>query len=194
MHVLILGPDHPDWSLPPYLDILAEGLRQHGVTVDRHGSRAIPYDQETQQFWPLDRVIAEARSILDGVEFGDYDVVSLHFGNLEVDQHLPALWADRSLPPVVHHVHTLDSTLFLDHIRSPQCKSAVEQGLRVADGNIYFGQYAREHSSGSQGEPTAADIVRTAGARSNLFSTETHAARCLQTYRQMARRPARSRT
>jgi glycosyltransferase involved in cell wall biosynthesis len=46
----------------------------------------------------------------------------------------------------------------------------------------------------AQGEPTAADIVRTAGARSNLFSTETHAARCLQTYRQMARRPARSRT
>jgi D-inositol-3-phosphate glycosyltransferase len=149
VRVLILGPDHPDGSLPPYLDTLADGLRQHGVTADRHGSRTIPYNQDTHQFWPLDQVIAEAHAILDGIQFGDYDVVSLHFGNLEVEQLLPALWADRSLPPVAHHLHTLDPTLFRDHIPSPKWKTAVQQGLRAADGTIYFGQYAREHSSQS---------------------------------------------
>src|SRR4030088_1018480 len=101
----ILGPDHAGGSLPPYLDVLAAGLRHHGVTVDRRGSTQIPYDRAQQRFWPLERVLAAA-SLADRVDLDGNDLVSLHFGNLEVAQLVPALWADRRLPPVVYHVHT----------------------------------------------------------------------------------------
>lgn len=145
MRVLILGPDHPGGSLPPYLDMLAVGLRHHGVTVDRLGSTQIPYDPDQQRFWPLERVLAAAHALADRVDPSPYDLVSLHFGNLEYDQLIPTLWAQagRPRPPVVYHVHTLDATLFRDHLPDPHWNHRVRQAIRHADGYVYFGQYAR---------------------------------------------------
>jgi hypothetical protein len=149
MRVLILGPDHAGGSLPPYLDVLAAGLRHHGVTVDRRGSTQIPYDQAQQRFWPLERVLAAAHALADRVDLDGYDLVSLHFGNLEVDQLVPALWADRRRPPVVYHVHTLAPTLFRDHVPDQHWDRVVQRGIRSADGYVYFGQYARHRVAGT---------------------------------------------
>lgn len=149
MRVLILGPDHAGGSLPPYLDILAAGLRHHGVTVNRRGSTQIPYDTVRQRFWPLHRVLAAARALADQVDLAAYDMVSLHFGNLEYDQLVPALWVGRTRPPVVYHVHTLAATLFRDHVPEPHWNHVVRQGIRNADGYVYFGQYARQRLTGT---------------------------------------------
>lgn len=153
MRVLILGPDHSGGSLPPYLDVLAAGLRHHGVTVDRHGSTQIPYDQDQHRFWPLERVLADARALADRVDLDGYDLVSLHFGNLEVDQLVPPLWAERwrgrPMPPVVYHVHTLAPTLFRDHVPDRHWNRVVRQEIRAVDGYIFFGRYARHRLAGT---------------------------------------------
>lgn len=143
MRVLILGPDHPSGSLPPYLDVLAAGLRHHGVTVDRRGSTQLPYDPQQQQFWKLNRIRAAARALADQIDLNAYDLVSLHCGNLEYDQLVTALWADCLGPPVVYHVHTLAPTLFRDHVPDAHCNHLVQQAIGSADGYVYFGQYAR---------------------------------------------------
>lgn len=163
MRVLIFGPDHPGGSLPPYLDVLAAGLRHHGVTVDRHGSTQIPYDHAQHRFWPLERVLTEARALADRVDLDGYDLVSLHFGNLEYDQLVPALWADqragRPRPPVVCHVHTLAPTLFRDHVPDPHWNRVVRQGIRVVDGYIFFGRYARHRLAGTVPDDVPAGVA-----------------------------------
>lgn len=151
--MLVLGPNHSGGSLPPYLDVLASGLRHHGVTVDRCGSSQIPYDQTRRRFWTLDRVVAAARALDRQVDLDNYDLVSLHFGNLEYDQLVPALWPTRRpgrpKPPVVHHVHTLAPTLFRDHLPDRRWNRAVRQVMRSAEGYVYFGQYARHRLAGT---------------------------------------------
>jgi hypothetical protein len=97
MRVLIIGPHHSGGSLPPYLDVLATGLRQHGVTVDRLGSAGTPYDQDKHTFWPIDGMLHEAHALLNEVNLQTYDLLSLHFGNLELEQFLPALWRDQPI-------------------------------------------------------------------------------------------------
>jgi glycosyltransferase involved in cell wall biosynthesis len=163
MRVLILGPDHPGGSLPPYLDVLAAGLRHHGVTVDRHGSTQIPYDQAQQRFWPLERVLAAARALADRVDLYSYDLVSLHFGNLEYDQLVPALWVDqrasRPRPPVVYHVHTLAPTLFRDHLPDRHWHRLVRQAIRAVDGYVFFGQYARHQVAGTEPDDVPAGVA-----------------------------------
>lgn len=159
MRILILGPDHAGGSLPPYLDALAAGLAQHGVTVDRAGSTQIPYDQAQQRFWPQERVLAQARALAEEIDLDGYDVVSLHFGNLEVDQLVPALWARRPRPPVVYHLHTLAPTLFRDHIPDPHWDHVVRQGIRNADGYVYFGQYARHRLAGTAAHDAPAGVA-----------------------------------
>ena len=53
MRILILGPTGGG-SIPPYLDVLADALRNHGALVDRAGSPCIPYDQRSDAFWPAE--------------------------------------------------------------------------------------------------------------------------------------------
>ncbi|APU21293.1 glycosyltransferase [Actinoalloteichus sp. GBA129-24] len=153
MRVLVLGPDHSDGSLPPYLDVLTAGLRHHGVTVDRHGSSQIPYDQTRHRFWPLERMLTEARAHADQVDLDSYDLVSLHFGNLEIEQLVPAFWADRRVdrpdPPVVYHVHTLAPTLLHEHVPDRRWNSVVQEAIRTLDGYVFFGQYARHQLAGT---------------------------------------------
>jgi glycosyltransferase involved in cell wall biosynthesis len=143
MRVLILGPDHPGGSLPPYLDALAAGLRRHGVTVGRHGSASLPYDQDQQRFWPASRVIDRARALVGRADLRAWDVLSVHFGNLEIEQLAPVLWAGRPHPPAACHVHTLEPTLFRDHLPDPHWQRAVLHGSCSFDGYVYFGEYAR---------------------------------------------------
>lgn len=146
MRVLLLGPQPADGSgsLPPYLDVLAEALRKQGVIVERHGSAGVPYDIERQQFWPIERLIAEAQALLDGIELSNYDLLSVHFGNLEIEQLLPALWDQHTRPPAVYHMHTADvPTLFRDHRPHAGWKSKIERALSTFDGYVFFGEHAR---------------------------------------------------
>ncbi|MGH3826066.1 MAG: glycosyltransferase, partial [Pseudonocardiaceae bacterium] len=111
-------------------------------------SSGIPYEQDRQRFWPVDRVITEARALLEKVDLAAYDLLSVHFGNLEVEQLTPVLWADRPRPPAVYHVHTLVPTLFRDHLPDPRWHHAVRHGIRTVDGYLYFGRYARTRWAG----------------------------------------------
>lgn len=159
MRVLILGPTHPGGSLPPYLDMLAAGLRRHGVTVDRRGSTQIPYDQVQQRFWPLERVLAEARALAEQVDLDSHDLVALHYGNLEIEQLVLAMWGARPRPPVVHHVHTLAATLLRDHVPDPHWDHRVQETISNVDGYVYFGQYARHRLSGRLSDDVPAGVA-----------------------------------
>lgn len=145
MKVLLAGPDHPHGSLPPYLDVLAAGLRRLGVAVDRLGSTGVPYDPLRGGFLTAAEIIAAADALAARADPGEYDVISLHFGNLEIEQLLPARWRHHGtlIPPVVAHVHALDPTLFTTHRPDPELRSVVDATLTGADALVYFGHYAQ---------------------------------------------------
>ncbi|WP_117198605.1 glycosyltransferase family 4 protein [Nocardiopsis sp. TNDT3] len=150
MKILLIGPDHAGGSIPPYLNVLSQGLRALGAEVDRLGSAGEPFDEGACGFWSAERIVCEARGLLARVDLSDYDVVSLHFGNLEVEQLLPSLWEGLERPAVVYHVHSLDWTLFTEHVPDTGLRARVEAGVRSMDGFLYFGSYAR-HVLGGQG-------------------------------------------
>ncbi|WP_280366639.1 glycosyltransferase [Nocardia wallacei] len=143
MRILVIGPTGSGGSIPPYLNVLTAGLRQHGAHVDRLGSPTLPYDSTTSTFWPADRIIAAAHQLLTDVDLSSYDVLSLHFGNLEIEQLLPTLWGQRNLPPVVYHVHSLDWTLFTHHVPNPELRAAVDTAIERMNGFLAFGEYGR---------------------------------------------------
>ncbi|MEV0395385.1 glycosyltransferase family 4 protein [Polymorphospora rubra] len=141
MRILLIGPTGGGGSLPPYLNVLAEALRLHGAQVERLGHPGVPYDPQTAAFWPAERIIRTAEQLLDGVDLHSYDLISLHYGNLEIEQLLPSLWKDTPRPPVVHHLHSLDWTLFTTHVPDSGLRSAVDDGIKMMDGFIFFGTY-----------------------------------------------------
>lgn len=143
MRVLIVGPDHDRGSIPPYLDVLAAALCSLGVGVDRVGSPGIPYDHTVHGFWDADRIVTEATRLLEKIDLFRYDVLSLQFGNLEIEQLLPVLWSERPHPPAVYHVHTMAPTLFRTHVPAPGLQRDVIDSLQSMDGYVYFGQYAQ---------------------------------------------------
>src|ERR1035441_4343241 len=100
MRILLIGPCHPGGSIPPYLDVLAAALRRCGARVHRIGSAGVPYEPAARAFWPADRILEHASGLLRDTDIGAYDVISLHFGNLEIEQLLPVLWAGRRRAPV----------------------------------------------------------------------------------------------
>jgi glycosyltransferase involved in cell wall biosynthesis len=142
MRILLAGPDHAEGSITPYLDVLADGLRGLGATVERIGTPGLPYDHATGQWWPASRIAGCARELAGSVDLARFDLVSVHYGNLEIEQLLPVFWA-QPRPPVIHHVHALDWTLFTRHRPDPALRSAVETGLTHADALIFFGDYGR---------------------------------------------------
>ena len=149
MRILLVGPDHGRGSIPPYLAVLTDALRRLGASVDRLGSTGIPFDEGTGSWWDTDRIVSTARELAFRVDPRRYDMVSLHFGNLEIEQLLPALWAaeigaaGEVLPPVVHHVHSLDWTLFGHHRPDEHHRRDVEAGICGVTGLVFFGAYAR---------------------------------------------------
>lgn len=157
MRILLVGPNHCGGSIPPYLDVLAAALRQHGVRVDRLGSAGPPYDRVAGRFWPPDRIVEAAQALLHGVDLNAYDLLSVHFGNLEIEQLLPSLMP-RSRPPAVYHVHSLDWTLFTQHVPAPHLRAAVEDGVRNMDALLYFGRYAQTQMEESHGVHTRSAV------------------------------------
>jgi len=143
--VLLVGPDHPQGSLPPYLDVLAAELRRLGAVVDRLGSTGVPYDPGRDRFLTTAEIVAATDALAAQLDPGGYDVISLHFGNLEIEQLLPGRWRHRGdpLPPVVVHVHALDPTLFTLHRPDPGLRKMVDATLAGADALLYFGHYAQ---------------------------------------------------
>jgi glycosyltransferase involved in cell wall biosynthesis len=142
VHILLIGPDHDQGSIPPYLAVLTHALRELGTTVDRLGSSGVPYDIDARRFRTAEDIVHAAGQLLDTVELASYDVISLHVGNLEIEQLLPVLWAKRPHPPVAHHVHTLAPTLFTDHVPDQRLHRAVLEGLGSVDGLVHFGHHA----------------------------------------------------
>ncbi|MBT0773717.1 glycosyltransferase [Kineosporia sp. J2-2] len=145
MKVLLVGPDHPGGSLPPYLDVLATHLRRLGAHVDRLGSAGVPYDQDRDEFLPIQRILVAAQDLAAQADPGAYDLLSLHFGNLELEQLLPTIWQPRFGtvgPPAVAHVHALEPTLFRRHRPNTQLTNAVDKTL-TGSARVFFGDYGR---------------------------------------------------
>jgi glycosyltransferase involved in cell wall biosynthesis len=159
MRILLIGPSHTGGSIPPYLDILADGLRRHGARVDRLGSTGVPYDPVTRAFWPADRILEHAARLLDRTDLNAYDVISLHFGNLEIEQLLPVLWTGRPRAPVVCHVHTLQPTLFRAHVPDSALRDAVDETCTAMDGYIFFGTHSRAQLTACTGTAVPATVV-----------------------------------
>jgi glycosyltransferase involved in cell wall biosynthesis len=145
MRILLAGPDHPHGSLPPYLQVLADGLRRLGAHVDRLGSAVAAYDARLGRFRPAEQITAAADTLAGQLDPADYDLISLHFGNLEIEQLLPDRWRRRGarLPPVAIHVHALDWTLFTRHVPHRSLRAAVDAGVTTAAGLVCFGQHAQ---------------------------------------------------
>lgn len=143
MRVLLVGPNHPGGSIPPYLDVLAAAMGRLGAHVDRIGSTGVPYDSQRGAFWPADQIVQATARLLDEVDLGAYDLCSLHFGNLEIEQLLPALLPRHRRTPLVYHVHSLEPTLFAIHVRDAALRAAVDQAIAAMDGYVFFGTYAR---------------------------------------------------
>ncbi len=149
MRILLIGPCHDQGSLPPYLDVLAEGLRAHGAMVDRLGATTPPFDRERNVFWPAERIIQAADALLDSVDLRKYDLLLVHFGNQEIEQLIPVRWQGLPRPPAVHHVHSPDWSLFADNVPNPELRRAVAEGVYRMDGLVYFGSYARQRLEGT---------------------------------------------
>ncbi|MGH3715459.1 MAG: glycosyltransferase [Micromonosporaceae bacterium] len=143
MRILLLGPRHDGGSLPPYLAVLATALRRHGNHVDWRGTDGLPYDTTNERFWVASRILRAAQKLLRDVDLDAYDIISLHFGNLEIEQLIPTLLPTRR-PPVVHHVHSLDWTLFSEHVPVPELRDAVHAATAGLDGYLCFGRYAQQ--------------------------------------------------
>ncbi|KIA61115.1 glycosyltransferase family 4 protein [Nocardia vulneris] len=144
MQILLIGPTGGEGSLPPYLNVLATGLREHGAQVDRLGFPEVPYEPSQSAFWPAERIIEAAEKLLAAVDLNAYDVLSVHYGNLEIEQLLPSLWARQTYrPPAIYHVHSLDWTLFTTHVPDPQLRVLVDCAIDAMDGFVFFGEYAR---------------------------------------------------
>jgi glycosyltransferase involved in cell wall biosynthesis len=141
MRVLLIGPLHGR-AMAPYLDLLAGELREAGA-VHRLGSRGLPYDEVGQGFWRPQRIVEAADALLEAADLSSYDLLSMHFGKLEIEQLLPARWGGPRRPPAVYHVHSLDWSLFSRHVPEPQLHAAVTRGVHDMDGFIYFGSYAK---------------------------------------------------
>jgi glycosyltransferase involved in cell wall biosynthesis len=147
MRVLLIGPDHDEGSIPPYLTVLADALRGLGVTVDRLGSSGLPYNLDDHRFWSAEAIVAAAQNLLDQADLQAYDLLALHSGNLEIEQLLPVLWDGQPRPPAVYHVHTLAPTLFTAHVPEPHLHRAVLDGLKSVEGRVHFGHHAAAHAA-----------------------------------------------
>src|ERR1035441_2699510 len=161
MRILLIGPCHPGGSIPPYLDVLAAALRRCGARVHRIGSAGVPYEPAARAFWPADRILEHASGLLRDTDIGAYDVISLHFGNLEIEQLLPVLWAGRRRAPVVCHVHSLEPALFRSHVPDAALRDAVDKATAAMDGYVFFGEHARRRLIGRTGAGSVAGWCRS---------------------------------
>jgi glycosyltransferase involved in cell wall biosynthesis len=159
MRILLIGPCHPGGSIPPYLDVLAAALRHCGARVHRIGSAGVPYEPAARAFWPADRILEHASELLRDTDIAAYDVISLHFGNLEIEQLLPVLWAGRRRAPVVCHVHSLEPALFRSHVPDVALRDAVDEGAAAMDGYVFFGEHARRRLIGRTGAAVPATVA-----------------------------------
>lgn len=159
MRILLIGPCHPGGSIPPYLDVFAAALRNCGARVHRIGSAGVPYEPAARAFWPADRILEHASGLLRGTDIGAYDVISLHFGNLEIEQLLPVLWAGRRWAPVVCHVHSLEPALFRSHVPDVALRDAVDKAAAAMDGYVFFGEHARRQLIGRTGSAVPSTVA-----------------------------------
>jgi len=180
MRILLIGPNHRGGSIPPYLDTLHAGLTAAGAYVKRLGSEGPPYDAERGKFRPAHEIIAAAQALLSQVRADAFDLISLHFGNLEVEQLLPVLWEGLRRPPVVYHVHSLAWTLFDQHCPAPRLRAAVARAVASMDGYVFFGTYAARVLPRAPHAPDAISFLPTTIPPGTLPRTQPNGDQPLQ--------------
>lgn len=151
MRVLLVGPSCENGSISPYMSLLAGSLAQQGARVTRVGCDCLPYDAAEGRFWSLDRIVAKAEGLWARVPEQDHDLISLQFGNLEIEQLLAAFWARHTNRPAVYHVHSMNWTLFREHVPNPELQDAVRRGVCGMNGYLCFGSFARAYCASHWG-------------------------------------------
>lgn len=149
MRVLVLGPKETKGSLPPYIANLVAGLEKEGYLVAWHGSVGVPYDKENECFLSESDIFDQAESIVSSINLNDFDVISLHYGNLEVEQIIPLLLEGKNHPPVVYHGHTIDPTLFRDQVKNVDTYNKIVKKHYSFQNYVFFGNYARKYFVGN---------------------------------------------
>lgn len=145
MRILLIGPEEASGgSITPYLHGLAAGLRARGCRVDRVASGGVPWDPARGGFLTFDEVRAAAAELLRGHDLAAYDLLSIHFGKLEIEQLIPVLWEGIPRAPAVHHLHSLSWDLFRGFIPEPGMAERVEEATWSMEGFVFFGRYAEE--------------------------------------------------
>lgn len=144
MKICLVGPRHEGGSIPPYLNTLYTLLPTLGCAVTWVGSNGLPYDPYRSRFWSSTAISQAADDLAERVQetAAGADVISLHYGNLEIEQLLHTRFNRSELPPVVTHVHTLDPTLFATHAPNAELAAESQRGLASADAFVCFGSYA----------------------------------------------------
>jgi glycosyltransferase involved in cell wall biosynthesis len=142
MRILIIGPKHKQGGLTPYINSLSQALRHLGCYVDWIGSDTLPYDKEEGSFWSVNRIEETTLKILQSCSLETYDLLSIHFGKLEIEQLVPVLWENLARPPAVYHVHSIDWDLFREFLGRPDLAQAVVKSVYKMEGFVFFGQFA----------------------------------------------------
>lgn len=159
----MVGPTHMEGSLPPYIDTLARELCALGASVDRLGMDSIPVDEDTRVFWSEEEVEVAAKRLLNEVTLTNYDLISIYFGNDEIEQLIPVLWKDLPRPPAVYHVHNTDHSLFSESIPNADLYDAVIQSLHELDGFVHFSNFSKKISAPmlGMGKPSIVSFYTT---------------------------------
>src|SRR5260370_25633622 len=129
--------------MPRGRDVVGAGGGHCGARVHRIGSAGVPYEPAARAFWPADRILEHASGLLRGTDIGAYDVISLHFGDLEIEQLLPVMWAGRRRAPAVCHVRSLEPALFRSPLPHVAPRDAVDKATGAMDGDVVFCEHAR---------------------------------------------------
>lgn len=94
-------------------------------------------------FFSEREIFRAASSLIDSINLSEYDIIALRYGNLEVEQLIPLILKEQTHPPIVYHGHTLEPTLFRDHVSSPAKHEKVSEAHFGFEQYLFFGRYAR---------------------------------------------------
>lgn len=120
-------------------------MRKKKDDVTWVGSLGVPYNHDENCFLTYLEIRQQAMNICDSVNIKDYDIISLHYGNLEVEQLVPLILSGSNHPPIVYHCHTLRPTLFEKHVDMPNIQEQILKTHYSFGCYVFFGKFAYQY-------------------------------------------------
>lgn len=142
MRILLVGSKQKNGSLTPYIANLADDWSKLGHKVTWIGSNRLPYDITRKCFFNPTQITSAAWALIETIDWNAFDIVSLHFGKLEIEQLFPLLLNNKKKPPIVYHVHSTDWDLFKSFVPEEVLYQKMRAAIFKLDSYIFFGTYA----------------------------------------------------